>query len=84
MKTTKLQIEARTSTMEKTIKGLGVEIGDIVRVGQAILICTEKYDLVDFASGKYSSNVPNLILGMVSGKNEYTVFKVSEMVVYSL
>ena len=83
MKITKLQIDARTSTMEKTIKGLGIDVGDIVKVGSAILVCNENYELVGFLDGKYSSNYPNLILGMVSGENEYVVFKVAEKVIYS-
>lgn len=84
MKTTEVNINERKITMVDIMKGLGIEIGDIVKVGSAILICNQFYDLVNFYDGKYSVNYPNLILGMVSGKQEYTVHKCSEMVVHKV
>lgn len=59
--------------MKDIMDGLGINVGDIVVVTNYHLTCNEKYELVDVANG-YSSTIPNLILGMVSGKYGYKVF----------
>ena len=69
-------------TMEDIIKGLGIEVGDIVKTGENVLICNDKYDLVYLATNRYSADIPNFILGMVSGKRDYSVFKVSSFIEY--
>ena len=65
--------------IEKLMEGLGIEEADIVLVAGNALLCNEKFDLVK-VDGTYSPAIPNYILGMVSGKYGYEVYK-SMMVV---
>lgn len=59
--------------MKGIMDGLGIRVGDIVRVNESHVMCNEKYDLVTL-DNKYSTTIPGLILGMVSGKYDYEVF----------
>lgn len=61
-------------TMEQIMEGLGIEETDIVLVAGNVLLCNEKFDLVKI-DGTYNSAIPNFILGMVSGKYGYEVYK---------
>ena len=63
----------KTITMQNIMKGLNINIGDIVVVNKQALICNDKYDLVK-PDGSYCSTIPNLILGMVSGKYDYQTY----------
>ena len=62
--------------MKNIMNGLGIDIGDIVRVNETHVMCNEKYDLVTL-DNKYNSTIPGLILGMVSGKYGYQVFSLN-------
>ena len=64
----------KTINMKELVKGLALEIGDIILVDGYILTINEIYDFVDL-EGRYNSNVPNVILGMVSGKHSYKIYK---------
>lgn len=77
-----IKMREKNITMEDIVKGLGIEVADIVRVDNYVLVCKENYDLVRLADGRYCSEIPNLILGMVSGKRAYSVFKVSSLCEY--
>lgn len=68
----------KTITMEKLMKGLGIAKNDIVLVDKQALRCNEKFDLVK-VDGTYSSTIPNLIVGMVSGKFDYCVYKLESV-----
>lgn len=67
-------------SMKIIMEGLGIDVGDIVCISSSCekdftaLKCNEKYDLVS-VDGDYSSRIPNYILGMVSGKYDYSVYK---------
>lgn len=65
--------------MEKLMEALGIEETDIVLVAGNALLCNAKFDLVK-VDGTYSPAIPNYIIGMVSGKYRYEVYK-SMMVV---
>ena len=77
-----MEKKVKKITMEDIVKGLGIEVADIVRVDDYVLVCKENYDLVRLVDGRYCSEIPNLILGMVSGKRAYSVFKVSSLCEY--
>lgn len=70
--------------MKDIMKGLGIEVGDIVCVYpfglKRFLKCNDKYDLVKI-DGNYDKEIPNLILGMVSGKTSYDVYSIKYSVV---
>lgn len=70
--------------MKDIMDGLGIEVEDIVCVHtlkeKHFLKCNEKYDLVKI-SGGYDKEIPNLILGMVSGKTSYDVYSIKYSVV---
>ena len=66
-------------TMEQLMEGLGIEETDIVLVAGNALLCNEKFDLVK-VDGSYSPAIPNYILGMVSGKYGYEVYKSMKIV----
>lgn len=59
--------------MKDIMDGLGIGIGDIVRVNESHVMCNERHELVTLDC-KYSTTIPGLILGMVSGKYGYEVF----------
>lgn len=82
MKKTKviLTTEAKM-TMRELMSGLHIYEGDIVVVNGTVLICNDKYDLVTLEN-KYSSTIPNLIIGMVSGKYSYKVYSVKSVLEY--
>jgi hypothetical protein len=65
--------------METLMQGLGIKENDIVVIGNETLVCNGKFDLVK-VSGNYAQNIPNLILGMVSGKYNYKIYKVTECI----
>jgi translation initiation factor IF-1 len=73
----------KTIDMNLLMSGLKISEGDLVVVDQTILYCNNKCDLVSYPSLKYSSSVPNLILGMISGKYKYKVIKISEIKEYN-
>lgn len=64
----------KTITMKDIMNGLGIDKDDIVVVQNQALKCNDLYDLVK-VDGTYSATIPNLILGMVSGKHQYTIYK---------
>lgn len=64
----------KTIDMKKLINGLGINKGDIVVVDNVCLICNDKYDLVR-VDNSYSSAIPNIIVGMVSGKHSYKIYQ---------
>lgn len=70
--------------MKDIMKGLGIEVSDIVCVhslgAKHFLKCNDKYDLVKI-SGGYDKEIPNLILGMVSGKCSYDVYSIKYSIV---
>lgn len=68
--------------MMDIMRGLKIDIGDIVKVKEYVLVCNDKYDLVDFKSGGYNSQIPNVILAMTTGKCKYCVYKVSSFALY--
>ena len=70
----------KTITMKEIMLGLGIDFGDIVKVKSKVLACAGNYDLIDLNDSRYSSEIPNLILGMVSGKHDYIVYKIKEAV----
>ena len=72
----------KTIDMRLVMLGLGIEVGDIVKVQSKVLICEENYDLINFCDRKYSAEIPNHILGMVSGKYPYVVYKVKNIEKY--
>lgn len=65
--------------MDLLMLGLKIEKGDIVVVNNVSLIRSENGDLVNFPRMNYSADVPNLILGMVSGKYTYKIYKVTNI-----
>ena len=65
--------------MDLLMLGLKIEKGDIVVVNNVSLIRSENGDLVNFPRMNYSGDVPNLILGMVSGKYTYKIYKVTNI-----
>lgn len=65
--------------METIMQGLGIKENDIVVVSGNTLICNSKFDLIK-TDGNYAQNIPNLILGMVSGKYNYKIYKVTECI----
>ena len=69
-------------TLKEIMIGLGIEMGDIVKVKSKVLACAGNYDLIDLNDSRYSSEIPNLILSMVSGKCDYTVYKIKEAIQY--
>ena len=71
--------DEKTINMDLLMLGLKISEGDLVVIDQTILYCNNKSDLVSYPSLKYSSSVPNLILGMISGKYKYKVIKISEI-----
>ena len=64
----------KTIDMKKLINGLGINKGDIVVVDNICLICNDKYDLVRI-DNSYNSAIPNIIVGMVSGKHSYKIYQ---------
>lgn len=70
--------------MKDIMYGLGIEVSDIVCVhslgAKHFLKCNDKYDLVKM-DGKYDKEIPNLILGMVSGKCSYDVYSIKYSIV---
>ena len=72
--------EQKKITMQDIMRSLGIEVGDIVCVKangcKNYLICNDKYDLIQL-SGSYDGKIPNVILGMISGKYDYTVYSKS-------
>ena len=68
--------------MMDIMRGLRIDVGDIVKVKEYILVCNDKYDLVDFKSGSYNSQIPNVILAMTTGKCKYSVYKVASLAQY--
>lgn len=72
----------KTIDMHLLMLGLGIEVGDIVKVQSKVLICADNYDLINFCDSRYSAEIPNLILGMVSGKCPYVVYKVKNVEKY--
>lgn len=81
VKNENVKFKPRTNKMKQLMKLLGIELGDFVEVNGVLLVCNDKYDLI-YVNGGYSSNVPNLVLGMVSGKHKYKVCKVTDVTVY--
>lgn len=69
-------MKEKTIDMQKIMEGLGIAVGDIVLVNDYCLLCNEKFDLVNY-SGCYNSSIPNIILGMVSGKYSYKIYTLS-------
>ena len=63
-------------SMKEIVIGLLLDIGDIVVVNGETLIVNDLYEFVRLYDGCYSSDIPNLVLGMVSGKYTYTVYVV--------
>ena len=41
-----MEKKVKKITMEDIVKGLGIEVADIVRVDDYVLVCKENYDLV--------------------------------------
>ena len=76
---TPVKLSAKNITMKQVMKGLGIEVDDIVCVNSNWLRCNEKYDLVKLDGG-YNAAIPNWILGMVSGKYHYKVFSLKHEV----
>ena len=72
----------KTIDMHLLMLGLGIEAGDIVKVQSKVLICADNYDLINFCDSRYSAEIPNHILGMVSGKYPYVVYKVKNVEKY--
>ena len=75
--------DEKSINMNLLMLGLKISEGDLVVVDQTILYCNNKCDLVNYPSLKYSSTIPNLILGMISGKYKYKVIKISEIKEYN-
>lgn len=75
--------DEKSINMDLLMLGLKISEGDLVVVDQTILYCNNQCDLVTYPSLKYSGTVPNLILGMVSGKYKYKVIKISEIKEYN-
>lgn len=71
--------DSKAIDMDLLMLGLKIEKGDIVVVGNVSLIRTENGDLVNFPRMNYSADVPNLIIGMVSGKHTYKIYKVTNI-----
>lgn len=63
----------KTISMQTIMEGLGIRVNDMVLVNRQVLICNDKYDLVK-PDQSYCNTIPNLILGMVSGKYDYKVY----------
>ena len=63
-------------SMKEIVIGLLLDIGDIVVVNGEVLIVNELYEFVRLYDRRYSSDIPNLVLGMVSGKYTYTIYVV--------
>ena len=63
-------------SMKEIVKGLLLDIGDISVVNREVLIVNDLYEFVRLGNRQYSSYIPNLVLGMVSGKYTYTVYVV--------
>lgn len=78
--------EIKKIDMKDIMDGLGIEVDDIVCVRAVgvrhYLKCNSKYDLVKICDkgDKYDEKVPNLILGMVSGKHSYDVYSIKHSV----
>ncbi len=77
-------MKVKTIDMQKLMEGLGIKQGDIVCVGNYIsgtryLLCNDKFDLTTI-DGNYDSRIPNLIVGMVSGKHSYKIFSLKHEV----
>ncbi len=69
----------KTINMKKLINGLGINKGDIVVVDNICLVCNDKYDLVRI-DNSYNSAIPNIIVGMVSGKHSYKIYQMQQEV----
>ena len=63
----------KTISMQTIMEGLGIRVNDMVLVNRQVLICNDKYDLVK-PDQSYCSTIPNLILGMISGKHDYKIY----------
>lgn len=74
-----VKLTAKNIEMKDIMKGLGIEVDDIVHVNGNWLKCNEKYDLVTLED-RYNPSIPNWILGMVSGKYHYKVFSLKHEV----
>ena len=72
-----MEVEYPRIGMREIMRGLRIDAGDIVRVKEFVLVCNDKYDLVDFKSGGYNAQIPNVILAMTTGKCKYSVYKVA-------
>ena len=68
-------------TMTDIMRSLGIEQEDIVRVSaNGVKYCLRLNDESDLVhiDGRYDGKIPNIILGMVSGKHDYVVYSVKE------
>ena len=63
-------------SMKELVTGLLLDVGDIVVVNREVLLVNDLYEFVRLGNRQYSSDIPNLVLGMVSGKYTYTVYVV--------
>lgn len=63
----------KSINMQDIMEGLGIKVDDMVLVNKQVLICNDEYDLVK-PDGLYCGRIPNLILGMVSGKYDYKIY----------
>ena len=64
-------------TMQDIVESLGITVGDIVQVNaygnKNYIKCSDKFDLA-WLNGNHDARISSLILGMVSGKHDYTVY----------
>ena len=75
----KIKVKHRTMSMKDLVFGLGMNISDIVVVNNQVLTVNDLYEFVRLGTKTYNSDTPNLVLGMLSGKYEYTIYKISEV-----
>ena len=77
--TDNIEIKYKTMSMKDLIVGLGMDINDIVVVNNQVLTVNDSYEFVRLRTKTYNALVSNLVLGMLSGKYDYTIYKISEV-----
>ena len=75
----KIGIKHKTISMKDLVFGLGMNINDIVVVNNQVLTINDLYEFIRLGAKTYNTDTPNLVLGMLSGKYEYTIYKISEI-----
>lgn len=73
-------MKTKTIDMQKLMEGLNIKTGDIVCVNGQYLICNKDFDLIKL-DGCYNAAIPNLIVGMVSGKYDYSVYSLKHEII---